>query len=966
VNADPAAGTLTAARRLMWVLVVPVLALLAVLSTLQYRERVAEAERDLLRRAEERAQELEGIARPAMAHVQDLRAALEEHWHDPPDAGPALRRALTPHRSRGQADGWSLDEAAPEVRERLGQVWWAPADGREPDAIWLRRAQAFVEAARTVHRRAPGFEATWFAAAEANTSFGYPWVRTDAMLASMGQPTLRDVDIPRQAGVLRSLKSLASDPNDTTFWTPPAVSQLDGELVMSHGAMVVVDGRYRGEVSLDFRLDALQRATQRWQQAWADGRSDGLGDKRNHVWVVDRSFNVLADAVQPLQAPKGQGLADTRVQVPLASRLPAGVNRADLDATLFTLDRVHRVSAAAGEGWVLAAAVRIGSPWMVVQAVPESALRAQVLPTLLPNALLGLALLGVFVAGQWLVARWFVAPALQVLAYLRQLSGDPDAAAPQLGWRWRGWVDAVTTTFREHRELQRRERYHEAFKSAMVDHAPTAIVTASGLGHIVDFNPAAERVFGQRRDAVIGRPLADVLLPERHRAAHRAEMARLRADAPGPEQPQEISGLRADGSEFPMEMLAFDIRIEGENFYTAFITDLSARQEAALQIERQRDALRQTEKLSAMGTLLAGVAHELNNPLAIVMGRASLLEEKAPDSELAADARRIREAAERCGRIVRTFLNMARHKPAQRSAVQLNDIVRAAADMLGYTLRSHGIALDLQLAEGLPELQADGDQLGQVVLNLIVNAQQALASVDGPRRITIATGVHLSKDGAAEGEQVWLRVADTGPGVPAAARSSIFEPFFTTKDAALGTGLGLSVSRSIVREHGGDLLLEDGAAGASFIIRLPLEVADGGAGRRDAPPSLASADAEPQARVLVVDDEPEIADLVRAVLEGAGYEVATAESGSVALGLLEEARFDAIVSDVRMPDLDGAGLWRAVRERWPVLARRMLFVTGDTLSPQARQLLDESGCASVDKPFANADLLAAVRVALEA
>ena len=976
---DPGAGTLGAARRLMWVLVVPVLALLLVLSTLQYSERIADAERELLRHADERAQELDALARPAMAHVHDLRRLLEDRWDNPPDSGPALRQAMAPLPASdlqlpgGRIDGWSLDAAAEPLRQRFGQVWWAPADGRDPEALWLRRAQAFVEAARVVQQRAPGFQATWFAAAEANISFGYPWVGTPQMLAAMGRPSLQALHAPRQAGVQRAQRDLTGDPNDITFWGTPYRSQLDGELVMSHGAFVLVGGRYRGEVSVDFKLDELQRAAQRWQ----DGGEQA--DTGTRVWVADRQLNVLADASQPLESllPRpparqagGGNVQGDKLLVPLISRLPPGLNRADLDAALFSTYRVQHVS-----GWVVAAAVRIGSPWVYVQATPQAALRAAVLPTLLPNALLAVALLGIFVAGQWLVNRWFVAPALQVLAYLRELSTQPDSPPPQLGPRWRGWVDAVTHTFDQQRELQRRERSHEAFKSAMVDHAPTAIVTTGGQGHIVDFNPAAERLFGRSRASVLSQVLGDVLLPERHRQAHRAEMVRLRAGDPvdGFGQPFEMKGQRADGSEFPMQMLAFHILLNGEHFYTGFITDLSARQEAALQIERQRDALRQTEKLSAMGTLLAGVAHELNNPLAIVMGRASLLEEKAAESallnqagvQLAADARRIREAAERCGRIVRTFLNMARHKPAERVPVQLNDIVRAAADMLGYTLRSHGITVDLQLADGLPEAQADGDQLGQVVLNLIVNAQQALAAVQSARRITLTSGVEPQRAGRES--RIWLRVADTGPGVAVAERDKIFEPFFTTKGAGLGTGLGLSVSRSIVREHGGDLAVETGrdtgdAAGASFRLSLPVS------GQLVSPSStalpLAPAEGLAHARVLVVDDEPEIADLIRAVLEGAGFDVATAESGAVALEMLAEARFDAIVSDVRMPDLDGAALWRAVRERWPLLARRVLFVTGDTLSTQARQILDESGCASLDKPFGKADLLAAVNAAL--
>ena len=963
--APAGAATLRSARRLVWWLLVPVMALLAVLTLVQYQQRMKDAERDLLRRADERAQELAAVARPAMDHVHDLRRTLQARWNDPPDGGGALAAAMVPRVAApagsaptsaptvpGDIDGWSLDDAPLALRDRFGQVWWAPTDRRAPDAMWLRRAQLFVEAARVVHERAPGFEATWFVAGDDNVSFGYPWVSTPRMLATMGLPSLQALDAPRRAGVARAEKDLARDPRDTDFWGPPYVSQLNGELVQSHGAMVVVGGRYKGEVSLDFRLDALQRIAQGWQP------------KGSRVWVADRTLNVLADATEPLKPPPGSGLADTRVKVALASRLPLALADAELAALPTARDTLHR-----GNGWVLAAAGRDGSPWVYVQAVPESALRAVVLPTLLPNALLGLALLAVFVTSQWLFARWFVTPALAVLGYLRQLSTDPNAPAPQLGPRWLGWVDAVTDTFQVQRLLQRRERAHETFKSAMVDHAPTAIVTTSGQGRIVDFNPAAEGMFGVSRALAMGQALADVILP----ASHRGDLKRLASAGDAAKNAAwETVGRHASGREFPIQLLAFQVQIDGEPFDTAFITDLSAQHESAMQIDRQREALRQSEKLSAMGTLLAGVAHELNNPLAIVMGRASLLEEKAEGTLLEADARRIREAAERCGRIVRTFLNMARQKPPSRSAVQLADIVRAAADMLGYTLRSHGITVDLRLADPMPEVQADPDQLGQVVLNLMVNAQQALEGVDGARVLAIETGVEALRPGREP--RVWLRVADSGGGVSAAVRERLFEPFFTTKAAGFGTGLGLSVSRSIVREHGGELMLEQsesrphGAAaesrphGASFRISLPIS---GEASTPTAPLPLDTGSGELHSRVLVVDDEAEVADLMRAVLESAGFDVATAESGAVALELLAEARFDAIVSDVRMPDIDGAALWRAVRDRQPHLARRMLFVTGDTLSQQARLVLEESGCPSLDKPFAKADLLAAVRAAVD-
>jgi two-component system NtrC family sensor kinase len=387
--------------------------------------------------------------------------------------------------------------------------------------------------------------------------------------------------------------------------------------------------------------------------------------------------------------------------------------------------------------------------------------------------------------------------------------------------------------------------------------------------------------------------------------------------------------------------------------------DLTERQSAQAEIERQRDALRQSEKLTAMGSLLAGVAHELNNPLAIVMGRASLLEEKLAGHAVAADAQRIREAAERCGRIVRAFLNMARQRPSTRATVALNDLVQAAVDMLQYGLRSHGIEVMLELAPALPEVSADPDQIGQIVLNLLVNAQQALVNGDGTRRLRVSTGVEARR--SEREPRIWLRVLDSGAGVPVALRERIFEPFFTTKAEGVGTGMGLAVSRSIAREHGGSLVLEESAQGAAFRLSLPLS---GQAGPVSEQAPLDALDAGSTARVLVVDDESQIADLMRDFLDSAGYEVAIAESGAVALELLKEARFDAIVSDLRMPDVDGAALWRAVRARDPQLAQRMVFVTGDTLSPSARGFLDQTRCLSLDKPFTKAELLRALREVL--
>ncbi|MET0334131.1 MAG: PAS domain S-box protein [Rhizobacter sp.] len=599
-------------------------------------------------------------------------------------------------------------------------------------------------------------------------------------------------------------------------------------------------------------------------------------------------------------------------------------------------------------------------------------------------------------------------PAAQVIGkHLSQVVG-PTAYAGYLPWaerlfsgeslRWQGWVEyptrgrrflqetmvpfasdgkqvqAVIVFGRDHTDLKLREeelaeqlgqlQASEALKAAIVDHALAALISTDGEGCIVEFNPAAEAMFGRQRAEVMGRSVSDVIMPERYRAAHDSGIRRMEAGG-APRvlgKRMELHALRADGSEFPIEMVLWRTTVGGTGFYTASLVDVTERHNASQQIERQRDALRQSEKLSAMGSLLAGVAHELNNPLAIVMGRASLLEEKCDDPALLADVQRIREAAERCGRIVRTFLNMARSKPATRENVSVNDLTRAATEMLNYSYRSHGVEMTLKLVDELPSVMADGDQIGQIVLNLLVNAQQALAGRDGERRVLIETGVEARRENREP--RVWLRVSDNGPGVLPELRDKLFEPFFTTKPEGIGTGLGLAMSRSLAREHGGDLTLEPTAhqGGASFRLNLPIS---GEPGQESSPVPLHSVDAAAQARVLVVDDEPEITELVRDILEGAGYDVATAESGAVALALLETARFDAIVSDLRMPDMDGATLWREIEQHYPRLARRMLFVTGDTLSPGAREFLRKARCAGLDKPFSKADLLVAVSKLLD-
>lgn len=534
-----------------------------------------------------------------------------------------------------------------------------------------------------------------------------------------------------------------------------------------------------------------------------------------------------------------------------------------------------------------------------------------------------------------------------------------------------GTVSAVAVLDRDQTDMRLREQEladrllqletSEALKSAIVDHALAAFISTDAHGAIVEFNPAAEVMFGRSRASVIGRSVSETIVPQRFRAQHTEGMRRLATGGASRVlgKRQEMPALRADGSEFQVEMVLWRTDVGGVVHYTSSLFDVTERRLAQEQIERQREALRQSEKLGAMGSLLAGVAHELNNPLSIVMGRASLLFERSTSPEVVADAKRIRDAADRCGRIVRTFLNMARSRPAQTGSVSLNNLVRAALDLLQYAYRTHGISLSVELYEGLEAARADPDQVGQVILNLLVNAQQALSSTSGERKVTVRTGAATDSRGI---PVVWLRVSDNGPGVPAPLHARIFESFFTTKPEGVGTGIGLAVSRSVARDHGGDLVLEtpEHVGGASFCLTLPVAQH---AGRIAAAPVDVPA-AATSARIMVVDDEPELTTLIGDMLKGAGYEVVVANSGAGALAALETQSIDAVVSDLHMPDLDGAELWRHIAREHPALERRVLFVTGDTLSPSASKFLRESKRPGLDKPFSKDDLLRSVQALL--
>ena len=620
---------------------------------------------------------------------------------------------------------------------------------------------------------------------------------------------------------------------------------------------------------------------------------------------------------------------------------------------------------------------------------------------------------------------------------------------------------------------------HEMLAAA-VPSSRDGIVVIDEDGAVIEFNTAAETIFGYARDDVLGRRIADLIVPEHLRSAHEQGLAAYVAGGPARVigRRVEIEAMRRDGSLFPIELTIAEADLCGRRAFTATLSDLTAhvqhqelelarqrlelavagaklgvwsfdprtgvlalsersraiydipvnatiseellrsrihpedwervsapyfdgfpeepveneyrviqrngeqrwiyalgaaaldeqgvpyeingihiditeRKRAEEELAKSRDALTQSEKLASLGALLAGVSHELNNPLAAIVGQAEMLEEDARGTEFEQRAARIRSAAERSARIVQTFLAMARQREPQRGHVDMNALIASALELTEYSLRTGGVAVRVIFGTSLPPVDGERDQLHQVLVNLIVNAQQAMDKGEAFEKV-LTVRASMSQAG-----QVLVDVVDTGPGVPPEYARKIFEPFFSTKKQGSGTGIGLSYSQGIIAAHGGTLTLEPSRGGAHFRIELPpargaeiiaapqeeMPAAEVPAGRR---------------RVLLVEDEPDVAETLRELIEREGFDVTLASNGTEAFFALDKAEFDILFSDLRMPLLNGRELFERLCEIRPELVRNMAFVTGDTVGDSMDEFLRSCGRPILEKPFTKAGIRAVI------
>lgn len=499
----------------------------------------------------------------------------------------------------------------------------------------------------------------------------------------------------------------------------------------------------------------------------------------------------------------------------------------------------------------------------------------------------------------------------------------------------------------QRRQLEISLERNEAQLRAVLKGQPfPVLITRNSDGAILFASSAAEQALDVPMNSLIGARLNRFLTEDATGVDNRSaeddgQSGRLR----------ETLFRKGSGATFPVLCSSQELLFQSSEATVMSFIDLSDKMRLETELKSQREALFQSEKLNALGTLLAGVAHELNNPLTVVVANAHVLSLKGDDPDLIARANKITEAAERCSGIVRSFLAMARKGQSEKRSFNMAQCVENALNISGFGLRDRDIKVTCEIEPDLPDTVGDADQLSQVVINLMVNAQHALANVEGKREVALRCFT------ARDRQELVLEVEDNGPGISEDIRQKVFDPFFTTKQVGSGTGLGLFLVRGTVKSHGGsiDLVNKDGP-GALFRMTLPIKRPERVAARTIMAEAQIPYGKKGQ-RILIVDDEPGILDILHDILEHNGHTVHAVSTGQAALDVLARSPVDLVISDLRMPGMSGEVLYSFLKKDFPAVADHTAFMTGDSLSDDARRFLSSCGRPVLNKPFAPKDVL---------
>src|SRR5256886_7856708 len=516
---------------------------------------------------------------------------------------------------------------------------------------------------------------------------------------------------------------------------------------------------------------------------------------------------------------------------------------------------------------------------------------------------------------------------------------------------------------RKRQQAEAAQRESQARKSAMLDSALDCIVTIDHEGKLFEWNPAAEKTFGFRRAEVIGKELAELIIPPALRQRHREGLARFLATGQSTILGKriEMTAVRADGKEFPVEFSITRVPTEGPPILTGFIRDITERK----QIEQQ---LRQLQKMESIGQLAAGVAHDFNNILAVIQGHTDLiLGEMVEGNEAKESLIQVAVSAKRAANLTRQLLAFSRKQQMQAQDINLNEVVNNMFAMLGRLLGAH-IVVQPVPKPNLPAVFGDVGMMEQVLLNLAVNARDAMPR-GGQLTIRTETGridetQARRNPEARSGDFVCLSVSDTGGGIAPEILPRIFEPFFTTKEVGKGTGLGLATVYGIVKQHQGWIeVVSQLGQGTTFNVFLP--ASSGTAHQAQELISSASARGRGET-ILVAEDELALRLLAARILRNLGYEVLEAASGTEAIQVWEQhgRKVDLLLTDLVMPDgMTGRELAKSMATRESAL--KVIYTSGYAPETGETAFVFRGGINFLQKPYQAQTLAKAIRDCLD-
>jgi PAS domain S-box-containing protein len=477
-------------------------------------------------------------------------------------------------------------------------------------------------------------------------------------------------------------------------------------------------------------------------------------------------------------------------------------------------------------------------------------------------------------------------------------------------------------------------------------------------GNLTFVNDATCRNLGYSREELLGMNYRGFTAEESIEHVYQAFNEVYRTGEPNKGFPWKL--IRKDGSIGFADNSASLLRSQtGEIIgFRGVGRDVTERRKAEEERKQLELKAQITSRLASVGEMAAGVAHEINNPLTAVTGYAQLLvgREDIP-SDIRSDLEAINDGARRVAGIVRTLLAFSRQTKPQRKLVDINELIESTLILRAYHLRVNNIEVVTRLATDVLETVVDPGQIQQVLLNLIVNAEMEMKLAHGKGRLTITT--------EKSDNTIKICFKDNGPGIKPEVMDRIFDPFFTTREVGQGTGLGLSLCYGIVTEHKGKIYAESKPGkGATFVIELPVvtEVAP----PKPAEPDVKKPKKAVKARILVVDDEQVVRDVINRVLTGEGYKVETVDNAADALKKIESKRYSLILVDIKMPGMDGVTLYKRIQKIDKSLARRVVFITGDVMGADTEKFLAETKVAHIDKPFDAEQLSREVQRALTA